>query len=141
MPSVPGDVDPLRLWDEVAQGMSYYTNVEIGFADDPPDLEAVIGRARSYLESHGDTYPDVQFVLDQLRCCLEEEKGDIKGFWSDDVEGLMEYVSAGFPGVRFYVRGIGEEFPDVWLRLFSDGKIVFRVGPFEDELESSLGTD
>ncbi|MFO0959544.1 MAG: hypothetical protein U0800_19270 [Isosphaeraceae bacterium] len=116
--------------------MSYYTTVEITFADDPPDFEAAIDRARSYLQSQGDTYPDVEFVLDQLRRCFEEEKGDIKGFWSDDIEGLMVHVSSGFPGVTFYVRGMGEEFPDVWLRLFQDGKVTFRAGPFEDDLES-----
>ena len=121
--------------------MSYYTNVEITFADDPPDFGAIIDCARSYLESLGDTYSDVQFVLDQLYHCFEEEKGDIKGFWSDDVEGLMGHISAGFPGVTFYVRGMGEEFPDVWLRLFKNGKIAFRAGPFEDDLESSLGED
>lgn len=119
--------------------MSYYTNIEITFADDPPDFEAVIDRARSYLECQGDRYPEVQFVIDQLRDCLDKEKGDFKGLWSDDFEGLMEHVSAGFPGLAFYVRGMGEEFPDVWLRLFRSGKVVFRAGPFEDELDASIG--
>ena len=53
----------------------------------------------------------------------------------------MEHVSAGFPGLVFFVRGMGEEFPDVWLRLFRDGKIIFRVGPFEEELDSALEGD
>ena len=121
--------------------MSYYTNVEITFADEPPDFGAVIDRARTYLESQGDRYPDVPFVLEQLRRCLEEEKGDFKGLWSDDIEGLMEHVSAGFPAIIFFVRGMGEEFADVWLRLFKNGGITFRAGPFEEELDSSLGED
>jgi hypothetical protein len=120
--------------------MSYYTDIEFTFADEPPDFEAVLDRARSYLESQGDKYA-AEFVLEQLRCALEEEKGDIKGLWSDDIEGLMVYVSEGFPGLTFYVRGMGEEFPDVWLRLFKDGKVIFRAGPFEEELDSSLGDD
>ena len=33
---------------------------------------------------------------------------------------------------------MGEEFSDVWLRVFKDGKIIFRSGPFEDELDASL---
>jgi hypothetical protein len=119
--------------------MSYYTDVEFTFSDEHPDFETVLGRARSYLELHGDKYPDVEFILDQLRAALEKEKGDFKGLWSDDIEGLMEHVSAGFPGLDFYVRGMGEEFHDVWLRLFRDGKTVFRIGPFEEELESSIG--
>jgi hypothetical protein len=122
--------------------MSYYTDIEFTFADEPPDFEAVLDRARTYLESRGeDKYPDVGFILDQLRRGLEEEKGDFKGLWSDDIEGLMKHVSAGFPGLVFYVRGMGEEFPDVWLRLFKDGKILFRAGPFEDDLDSSLDGD
>jgi hypothetical protein len=117
--------------------MSYFTKVEITFDDEPPDFEAVLDRARSFLESQGDRF-HVDFVLEQLQRVLEVEKGDLKGLWSDDVEGLMEYVSAGFPGLVFYVRGMGEEFSDVWIRLFRSGKSIFRVGPFEDELESSL---
>jgi hypothetical protein len=118
--------------------MSYYTSIEFTFSDEQPDFDDIIDRARSYLESRGDKYPDVPFILDQLRGGLEEEKGDFKGLWSDDIEGLMGYVSAGFPGLVFYVRGMGEEFSDVWLRLFRDGEIIFRVGPFDDEMESSV---
>lgn len=121
--------------------MSYYTGLEFTFANGPPDFRAVLERAQSYLESHRDTYPDVTFVLDQVRHALEKEMGDIKGLDSDDIEGLMTHVSAGFPGVVFYVRGIGEEFPDVWLRLFKDGKVIFRAGPFEDELHSAFDAD
>lgn len=50
----------------------------------------------------------------------------------------MTYASAGFPGLRFYVRDLGEEFPDVWLSLYRDGEILFRSGPFEDELDRGL---
>lgn len=118
--------------------MSYYTDIEFTFSDERPDLDAVTDRARSYLTSQGDKYPDVEFVVDQLRQALQEEKGALKGLWSDDIERLMEHISAGFPGLDFYVRGMGEEYPDVWLRMFRDGKIIFRVGPFEEELDSSL---
>jgi hypothetical protein len=118
--------------------MSYYTNIEFTFSDEPPESRAVLDRARLYLESQRDNYPDVVFVLEQLRHALEEEKGDFKGLYSDDIEGLMGHVSAGFPGLVFYVRGFGEEFPDIWLRLFKDGKVIFRLGPFEDELDSAL---
>ncbi len=121
--------------------MSCYSNVEFTFADKPPDFKAVLERARQYLETQKDKYSSPEFVLDQLRSALQEEKGDFKGLWSDDIESLMEYVSAGFPGVAFFVRGMGEEYPDVWLRLFQDGKILFRAGPFEEELDSALSED
>jgi hypothetical protein len=117
--------------------MSYFTDIEFTFSDEPPAFEAVLDRARLYLESRGDEYP-LDFVLDQLRHGLEEEKGDFKGLYSDDIEGLMEHVSAGFPGIAFFVRGMGEEYSDVWLRLFKDGKVIFRVGPFNDEFDSAL---
>jgi hypothetical protein len=117
--------------------MSYFTNIEFTFADNPPDFEAVLNRARSYLESRGGEHP-VEFVLDQLRRGLEEEKGDFKGLMSDDIEGLMQHVSAGFPGLDFYARGRGEEFSDIWLRLFRDGKIFFGVGPFDGELDRAM---
>jgi hypothetical protein len=116
--------------------MSYYTEIEFTFADEGPDFEAVLSRARSYLEAQG-RESAVDFILEQLRHALEEEKGDFKGLWSEDIDGLMEHVSAGFPGLVFYVRGMGEEFADVWLRLYRDGTIVFRVGPFEEDLDRS----
>lgn len=120
--------------------MSYYTAIEFTFADERPDFEAVLGRARSYLESQEREYA-IDFIIEQLRNALEEEKGDFRGLWSDDIDGLMGHVSAGFPGLVFYVRGMGEEFADVWLRLYKDGEIVFGVGPFEEELDSSFEED
>jgi hypothetical protein len=118
--------------------MSYYTDIEFTFADDPPDFEGVLERARLYLEARRDDYPDVDFVLDQLRRAFDEEKGDVKGLWSNDIEGLMQHVSEGFPGIDFYVRGRGEEFSDIWLRLFREGKIVFSAGPFEGEFDRAM---
>ena len=38
----------------------------------------------------------------------------------------------------FFVRGMGEEFSDVWLRLFKGGKVILRAGPFEDEVGSAI---
>src|SRR5262245_12925499 len=121
--------------------MSYYTDIEFTFSDgDPPGLEAILARARPYLESHERGY-SVEDVLEDLRRGLQEERGDFKCIWSDDIEGLMGHVSAGFPGVTFFIRGMGEEYSDIWLRVFKDGKVVFQVGPFEDELDSALSDE
>jgi hypothetical protein len=52
----------------------------------------------------------------------------------------MTNLSAHYRGIRFFVRGMGEEFTDVWLRQFEAGEIVFRVGPFqENEAETNPG--
>jgi hypothetical protein len=53
--------------------------------------------------------------------------------YSHDFEGLMENLSAAFPSITFYVRGIGEEYGTVWLRQFRGGKTTARTGPFENE--------
>jgi hypothetical protein len=43
----------------------------------------------------------------------------------------MTHLSAQYSKTRFYVRGMGEEFNDVWLRQFEGGKTVFALGPFQ----------
>jgi hypothetical protein len=117
--------------------MSYYTRTEFTFSDYAPATEAILARARPYLESHERGYI-VEHVLEGLAECIDEEEGDLKGIVSDDIDGLMAHVSAGFPGVTFFVRGMGEEFADLWLRVFRDGKVVFRMGPFDDQLEPAM---
>ncbi len=118
--------------------MSYYTSVEFTFADgNPPDIQALLAVARSYLEAH-DQVVIIEQVLHDLKIGFKKEKVVAKCFASDDLEELMKHVSAGFPGVEFFVRGVGEEFPDVWLRVFKNGDILFEVGPFEDQLDSAL---
>jgi hypothetical protein len=51
--------------------MSYDTEIEFTFADEGPDFEAILVRARSYLEAQGREYA-VDFILEQLRHALEE---------------------------------------------------------------------
>ncbi|HEV2294357.1 MAG TPA: hypothetical protein VGR35_10905 [Tepidisphaeraceae bacterium] len=110
--------------------MSYHTHVDFQFSDEPP-IDSVLDRARIYLEARG-IYA-VDDLLEDLRAGFEEGNGLFNKFMSHDFEGLMEHVSAGFPGITFYVRGMGEEYGDVWLRQFADGKTTARTGPFEDD--------
>ncbi len=65
----------------------------------------------------------------------KEGSTEFNGLVVQDVEGLMTKVSSAFPGIRFYVRGMGEEYADVWLRQFEGGTVVNAIGPFEDEVE------
>jgi hypothetical protein len=109
--------------------MSYHTHVDFQISDEVP-IEAVIERAREYLSAQG-VYA-VDDLLEDLKVGLEEGSGLFNTFVSHDFEGLMQHVSAGFPGITFYVRGMGEEYEDVWLRQFEGGKTTASTGPFED---------
>ena len=110
--------------------MSYYTHVDIQTSDEI-DVEAVLGLARTYLESQG--FYSVEHVLEDLKTALSAGSNLFKGMVCDDFEGLLKSVSAAVPTVTFYVRGMGEEFADVWLRQFEGGEVRSAIGPFEVE--------
>ena len=92
-------------------------------------MDGVSKVARSWLAAQN-LYA-VDDVLEDLIRGWNEGQTEFNGLVSQDIEGLMSNVSAQYPGIRFYVRGMGEEFYDVWLRQFEGGKIVFELGPFE----------
>ena len=110
--------------------MSYHTHVDFQLSDEVP-TEAVIERAREYLSARG-MYA-VDDLLEDLKAGLQEGSSLFNTFVSHDFEGLMQHVSAGFPDVTFYVRGMGEEYEDVWLRQFENGKTTASTGPFEED--------
>ena len=109
--------------------LSYYTRVTFEFSDEPPEVDAVSAVARLWLVAQN-LYA-VDDVLADFNRGWTEGQTEFKGLVSQDVEGLMTYVSAQFPEIGLFVRGMGEEFKDVWLRHFEGGKIVFTLGPFE----------
>lgn len=108
--------------------MSYYTRVRFGFSEDPPGIDEVSTIVRSWLSGQNH---DVEDKLDDfVRGWTPEGETDFCGLWSDDIEDLMINVSSHYPDIVFYVRGMGEEFEDVWLRRFEGGKVTFTLGPF-----------
>ncbi len=109
--------------------MSYYTRVTFDFSGEPPSVDDVSKAARPWLAAQN-LYA-VDDVLEDFRRGWTEGQTDFNGLVSQDIEGLMAVISAQCPGIKFYVRGMGEEFKDVWLRQFEDGEIVFQLGPFE----------
>jgi len=111
--------------------MSYYTHVTFEFSDEPPSAEDVSKVARSWLTAQNLYAVDDVIVL--LLRGWTTGQTDFKGLVSQDIDGLMASISAQFPGIRFYVRGMGEEFRDVWLREYENGAIVFKLGPFESD--------
>ena len=113
--------------------MSYYTRVTFEFSDEPPVLDEVSRVARSWLVAQN-LYAVEDVLVDFLRGWAKGHT-DFKGLVSQDIEGLMAAVSTHYPRIRFYVRGMGEEFSDVWLRQFEGGMTVFKLGPFEQSDE------
>ena len=111
--------------------MSYHTHVDVQFSDEPPPMQSVLDRARAYLEARG-IYA-VDDVLEDLQEGFEEGSCLFNKFGCGDFEGLMRDLSAGFPGITFYVRGMGEEYWDVWLRQFEGGNIKAKIGPFDEK--------
>ncbi len=109
--------------------MSYYTRVTFDFTDEPP-TNRVAETACQWLTAQN-CYAVEDHLEDFLRGWTEGAT-ELKGFLSQEMEELMLSISAKYPESRFYVRGMGEEFGDV-LRQFEGGKIVFKVGPFEDD--------
>ncbi|WP_437187455.1 hypothetical protein SH668x_000851 [Planctomicrobium sp. SH668] len=111
--------------------MSYYTCVKFEFSDEPPAVNDVGKVARSWLAAQN-RYA-VDDVLEDFLRGWTEGQTDFNGLASQDVEELMTHVSAEYPDIRFYVRGMGEEFSDVWLRQFEGGKVYYTLGPFEED--------
>jgi len=109
--------------------LSYFTRVTFEFSGEPPGVDEASTTVRAWLLAQN-LYA-VEDVLQDFRRGWTEGHADFSDLVSQDIEGLMANLSAKHSGIRFYVRGMGEEFNDVWLRQFEAGEIVFRVGPFE----------
>ena len=109
--------------------MSHHTTISIQSSDILPSLDEVLAPARQWLEAQGYAVDD---VLDDIRAAIEDGSSLVNDLVSSDFDALMVEVSNGTPNITFYVRGMGEEYPDVWLRQFRGGQIVSRVGPFDE---------
>jgi len=110
--------------------VSYYTRVTFEFSDDPPSVADVSKIVKSWLETQ--KFYAVEDVLGDFVRGWTKGQVDFSDLVSQDIEGIMACVSAHYPEMSFYVRGMGEEFKDVWLRQFEGGKAVFTLGPFEE---------
>ncbi|WP_066803345.1 hypothetical protein [Moraxella oblonga] len=122
--------------------MSYYTMVAFTWDD------------REYQAKHNQPFsfelvkPIAEEWAIEYDCSVEGVLEDLeimmKGTWSTGFNGLyaglilnlFDTISEKFPDVRFIVRGMGEEYTDLWLRELLAGKCLFGVGPFERDEES-----
>ena len=75
---------------------------------------------------------DIETVLD------EPFSFAFDGLDTEELIALFDEIARQFPDVRFYVRGVGESFNNMWLREYYDGETVFSAGPFEREVSSNL---
>ena len=121
--------------------MSYYTRLELQWDDADYALgtltpEMVCAAAEDFILRSGWS----RAVLDDLRVSAA---GKSLGNWGyNDVcaEALIEMfreISRAFPVITFFVRGIGEDMVDTWIREFRAGEVIAKFGPFEPSAEVS----
>lgn len=110
--------------------MSYDTRVTFESSEAPPGRDEVATVVRPWLTAQ--RIYAVEYVLEDFLRGWTEGHTVFQDLIHNDIEGIMTQVSDGFPGIVFSVRGMGEEFHDVWLRQFQSGRIVFSIGPFEE---------
>lgn len=120
--------------------MSYYVRLEVSWDGPGFDIfdkracRAVFSQVEEYLRSekaeaksreiYGEMgYPALEW-LEEFRKAFAGKGGDIKGLDKKWVASLLRHVSGRFPGVIFGARGVGEEFDDVWVLWYRDGRRV-----------------
>jgi hypothetical protein len=120
--------------------MSYYVKLQVYWDGPGYDLldkkacQRVFSRVEEYIrgpqadaksrEIYGEIgYPATDW-LGEFRSAFAGKGGNIKGLEKRWVASLLRYVSRCFPGVIFAARGIGEEFDDVWVLWYRDGRRV-----------------
>jgi hypothetical protein len=108
--------------------MSYYTFAHLQYQEDESIDPSEFGE-------------DLLKMLDEYRLHHDVSKGLIDLFTKNEayftfyggaltLEMLLLWISRQRPAIAFGVQGRGEALRDVWVREFSDGKVVYRQGPF-----------
>jgi hypothetical protein len=116
--------------------MSYYTltHFSLDEADSPAsDLTdaQILAAAGKYLDERGYS----RDVLDDLASGLSNAGVVDPGFSdlrSSEIIDMFCSISAAFPGVVIFVRGMGEEHFDIWGAQIRNGEIVMQHGPFDE---------
>ncbi|OYU09250.1 MAG: hypothetical protein CFE47_02555 [Pseudomonas sp. PGPPP1] len=109
--------------------MSFHTDVWVQPLDgDLLVLDSVRSELIAYLEENAlsqDVYADL------VTACTEPNGYFSLDSWS--VRALFEVVARLLPKLSFAVRGVGEEMRDIWVREFTDGRISFEAGAFNED--------
>ena len=99
---------------------------------DVVSIQAVVAVWLADKAVHKYAVMDIETVLD------EPFSFAFDGLDTEELIALFDEIARQFPDVRFYVRGVGESFNNMWLREYYDGETVFSAGPFEREVSSNL---
>jgi hypothetical protein len=108
--------------------MSWYTFTDFAYTEtEELDVERVRSDIESIVKANG-YHRDVAKDMCDL---LSKKQADFK-LNSFAVIELFSKLSEKFPLVPFAVRGRGEDIRDIWVRVYSEGKESFALGPPED---------
>lgn len=107
--------------------MSYYSRVCCSLSNDVISEDIPFHQvepvAKSWLIEH-----DISLdVLEDIAESMETDFFDVVGFnnmYAPDIIDLYQYISTQFPKAELRVRGVGEEFHDMWYRHFKNGEEI-----------------
>jgi hypothetical protein len=120
--------------------MSYYSQLQLSWDDsDFPQGNLTVEMLGEIASEFANTNNWSQEIVSDLKgACESEQLGDL-GFnnaYSHGINELLEFVSKKFPEVTFYAKGSGEEFLDIWIRVYRGGFATMQFGPFVSEDEA-----
>lgn len=114
--------------------MSYYTRVKMFISGEDinpfgiqSDANRFLRCVEEFLAQSGD-FP-VQDYLGDFRELLENGEVLLKGWCVEYAEDLLKHLTTSFPNGLFGMRGMGEEFDDVWIRYAKAGEVYDRRPP------------
>jgi hypothetical protein len=121
--------------------MSWWTSVDFSYYEpedfyNPRELELARERMREAIESLVESkgyHRNLATDLRELLACPPNQHNE-KAFKINSfaVIDLFSTLAKQFPEVPFAIRGRGEVMEDIWVRVYSGGKVSFDLGPPED---------
>lgn len=117
--------------------MSYYTILELSWDDsDYPKGSIAVGdillAAKPYIEANG-WHDDVLGDIENAAKGFGNQSPGFNGIHGVAIIDLLQQVSLKIPQVRFFARGVGEEFDDFWSIELLAGEAVTHTGPYAEE--------
>lgn len=106
--------------------MSYYSYVELTWDDSDytlgnltfSDIEPIVRQWAKDCDIHPDVILDIKTIIENpFQPCFNGLDGAL-------IQDLFACIAETFPQIHFFVRGMGEEFDDMWKYQFINGKLV-----------------